>query len=259
MNRRAVMVLGLAFLSGALIHAGDLWAPFRLRGLELKGGTREVEVALRQWSRGFERFWPAGLVSRRGLDEWAADLPLQISLKWHVLQGRVTATVTAARPEVTLSWRGGTYYLSREGLLWSRQLASRFTTALPTGLPTATLADDFPLTDGKGQDDERITRVTLDPVWLLDVMKKVRTTPGLVATDVKLRRRGGEDLVACRLRAQEGGDPIEFLGRVNRLDLSLSVARELFRTGETKGFGLIDATYDDKVFLRPALNAQEQP
>lgn len=253
MNLRAVAALSLALFAGALTHAGELWSPMRLRSFSVEGGTRAVEEELRQWSAPFLKFWPSGLMQGSALREMSARLPLQFRVHWQPLKGGLKVTVASARPAVSLRWRGRTYYLSSEGLLWSHELASHYTTLLPQGLPTATLADDFPLVSPReGDEEEAMHPVTLDAGWLLSVMKKVRAQPGIVATDVMLRRRGGEDLVSCTLRLEQGGQPIRFLGRIGTLDLSLAVAKQLFLSGETKGFGLLDATYDDKVFLRPS-------
>ena len=252
MRRRLLFALLLALLSGTLIRAGEIWQPLRLRAFHVIGGTAAVEKDLRQWSSDFMNFWPKGLFKGGSLKALEEQLPLTFRRDWAPLEGSLTITVASAQPAVSLLWRGRTYYLSASGLLWSHELASKYTTLLPQGLPTATLADDFPLVKTEEEEQEESMKpVTLKAQWLLDVMKKVRTSPGLVATDVMLRRRGGEDLVACTLRSEKGGDSLRFLGRIERLDLSLAIARQLFESGETKGFALLDATYDDKVFLRP--------
>lgn len=250
MRWSGVKAIGLALLSGVLIQAGCVFQPLRLRDVQVLGATSEVEKTVRTWTESFSSCWLLGLVKSKEIKSWASTLPLKLDLRWKPLSMSLTVGVRSVTPAAVLRWQGEEYYLSDEGMLWSRALAARYTTTLPGGLPEIRLAEDFPMNrlDNPGE----MNRVALDAHWLLALIDQVRQAPGLVATEITLRRRGGEDLILCRLRSQNGGESLLFQGRATNLDLTLNVARQLFEAGQTQGYSLLDATYDDKVFLRPA-------
>lgn len=253
MNWRGLTALLLALASGALMKVGDIYQPFRLRSLCVVNGTPATEAYLQSWGESFASCSVLWRFHWHELDQWQNSLPLRLTVHSDAWKGRLRIVVESLEPAVELSWQGKRIFLALDGHIWTKDLADQYMLEEPPKLPVLKLEHSFPITvlsadgtlDGLAQSD-------LPASWVLNLLKTLDAQSSLTADDVTLRRRGGEDVVQCHLTEETSGRGLKFIGLADRLDRSLSVARQLLISGQTKNYGLLDATYQDKIILRQA-------
>ncbi len=248
MRRIGGWCLFLAFVMGILLWMEDLYQPFRLRSLKIKDFTPELELCLREWSEKFIAFHPLWLLHKRDLADLERRYPLKIQFHWAPFEGKLEVIAVPLEPVMAIHWRGEDYFLSRSGEFWPKTLTAQALTLTMPEVPGLSVGDSFPMPEERAGVRE-IRRTNIPASWFLAVLQYLGAVPNLRVTDVELRRRGGEDVVACTLTL-DSGQQSRFLGRIGDLPQNLIAAQELL-SGPVKGAHMvIDATYSDKIILR---------
>ncbi|EEX48053.1 MULTISPECIES: hypothetical protein [Jonquetella] len=251
MNWRGVAALLLALGSGALMKVGELYEPFRLRSLIVRNGTPATEAQIHAWSESFSFFGPMWCFHWDQMREWEDGLPVHLTVSSSHMGQSIEVFVESLSPAIELIWHGENLFLAEDGHIWTKKLSDQYMLGSPQGLPALHIDDSFPVsvlsTDGTL---EHMGKSDLSAQWVRDLLAHLSGMPDMTASNIVLRRRGGEDVVQCFLTSRTKGTSISFLGSLPYLDKTLPVAHRLLLDGATKGYSLFDATYKDKVILR---------
>ena len=236
-----------ALLAGSFLCVCDRFQPFRLKALNVRSFSPELEWNLREWSESFLAFHPAWFLNRGALHELEQIYPLNVDAKWNPLHGTLTLTPIPFVPSIKVPWQHSEYLLSESGVAWRSEKWERALNVPVPELPTLFVGNSFPLLSDLGLN--RSARLLVSFEWLSSILERVKARKNVKISSVELIRRGGEDVVTCCLEYPEKKDSVSFIGLVSSLDRSLAAAEELMaaKTGQNL---IIDATYGDKVIIK---------
>ncbi len=249
MRRIGKWYVVFAFLLGIVMRLGELYQPLRLHSLTVENFTPALERRLRDWSEKFLAFHPLWLWYRQDLMELEQLYPIKIQVRWRPFRGTLEIQGWPLEPVVALHWQGIDYYLSDQGELWIQTLSAQASTLAVPPVPSLQVGDSFPVI-GEALGFGAVHQSGVPASWFLALLQHLEAVPGVEVSEAELRRRGGEDVVACTLTLVGSGKQSRFLGRISDLPQNLVMAHQLLSGPLGGPHMVIDATYSDKIILR---------
>lgn len=236
-----------SLLMGFFLCLNDHFQPFRLKSFQIENFSTEFETVLRDWSESFLSFHPAWFLAKNELKNYERQYPFVIKTQWAPFRGTLKLTAVPFIPAMKIVWQHAGYLVAQNGAAWRCDLWNKALAADIPRLPELRVGNTFPLLENLGLNG--VTHLKVPYQWLYSLRQTLFSQKDLKVSDVKLLRRGGEDVVTCVFENLVTQSRSSFIGKVSHLEKSLIIVREL--TGaKPEQKTSIDATYEDKIIVK---------